>query len=111
MLPVKKDAAHNMIALPDHPDFLRRLDEIDRLKRIQQLSRHTTRPAARLRGERYLPLTFQQFLIRPLNLLLYPRLEDGVLCICDADGRLFADPVGVRIAQIWIGGIIPDRTV
>src|SRR5580704_3764284 len=41
---VEIDAAHLMVALPDHPDLIRCLDEIDGLKE-QQLARRPARPA------------------------------------------------------------------
>src|SRR5262249_44509626 len=44
VLAVEIDAAHLMVALPDHPDLLRCLDEIEGVK-TQQLTRSTARPA------------------------------------------------------------------
>src|SRR5258708_37953703 len=47
MLVGEIDAAHEMIALPYHPDFVRRLEEIHGLEE-KELARHAPRPAARL---------------------------------------------------------------
>src|SRR5260370_790586 len=51
MLVGQKDAAHHMVALPHHPHLLRGLDEINRLERIEQLTRHAARIAAGLGRE------------------------------------------------------------
>src|SRR5262245_55620557 len=51
VLAIKIDAAHMMVALPDDPNLLWRLDEIDGLGNEQQLVRHASWPAARLGHE------------------------------------------------------------
>src|SRR6266699_1025442 len=44
---VEIDAPRLMVVLPDHPNFLERLDEIDRRHGIEQEGRPAHRPAAR----------------------------------------------------------------
>src|SRR5579863_9483543 len=111
MRPVEKDSPDHMITLPDHPDFGRCLDEVDRFERIEQLAWNAARPAARLRRERHLALAAEQLLVGLLHLLLCPWLQDRILAVGDADRGLLADAVGFRIAEIGIGGIVADRPV
>jgi hypothetical protein len=52
MLVREIDAPDHVVALPDHVDDLGRLDEIERLRRVEQLPGDAARIAARLRRER-----------------------------------------------------------
>src|SRR5438105_14168068 len=67
---IKKDPAHEMITLPNHPHLLRRLYEIERLSVEQQL-RRPARPAAGHRAERA-PALAHQFIM-----LLHLRRSPG----------------------------------
>ena len=50
---IQIDVTDLVIRLPHHDDLFRRLDEINRLNRVEQESRRADRPAARLRkGDR-----------------------------------------------------------
>jgi hypothetical protein len=62
VLAIKKDPAHEVVPLPQNPNLLRRLDEIERLGIEQQLGR-PTRPASGHRAERPAALT-DQFIMR-----------------------------------------------
>ena len=62
---VHHHAAHVMVALPDDVDDLRRLDEIDRLGREQQLRRSAAGPATRLRDEAALFAFVHEIVVLP----------------------------------------------
>src|SRR5579864_8440093 len=51
MFRIEINTAHLMVGLPDHEDFFWRLDKVDRLHRIEQETRNSSGPAARLRRE------------------------------------------------------------
>src|SRR6267154_2993776 len=51
VLAVEIDAAHLLVPLPDDPDLLRRLNEVNGLGNEEQLARTAPRPAAGLRVE------------------------------------------------------------
>src|SRR5258708_6705213 len=74
MLVGEVDATHQVVALPDHPHFLRRLDEIDGLERPQKLARNASRIASRLRRKGNVAHALQYLVISRLNLLCPPRL-------------------------------------
>src|SRR5258706_12532768 len=74
------DAAHEMIALPYHPDLVRRLDEIHGLEK-KELGRHTPRPAARLGGKGNHQLATQHLFVRCQHMLRGPRFQYRILII------------------------------
>src|SRR5580692_4430187 len=78
MLVGEIDAAREMIALPYHPDFARRLEEIHGLEK-KELARHAPRPAARLGEKGKRRLAAQHLFVRGLHLLRGPRLQDRIL--------------------------------
>src|SRR5262252_6285108 len=81
------DAAHEMIALPDHPHFVRRLHEIDGLGDEQKLSRNAARPAARLRREG--PMAVPHEIVLHLYAIGGPRREIGIVGVGQAFGAWF----------------------
>src|SRR5256885_16766662 len=101
MLVGEIDAAHHLVALPDHPHLLRRLDEIEWLRRIKQLPWDAAGVAPRLGGERHLSLAAERLVIRRLHLRGGPGLEHRVLVVAEPDGHL---PRAVEIAVIWLVG-------
>ena len=107
MLVGEEDAAHQVVALPYHPDLLRGLDEIERLERKQQLARHAARIAARLGGEGMSRLAPEHLLVRGQHLRRRPRLENRVLGVADALGRLRAGALRLDIAVKGMGGVVP----
>src|SRR5207302_5034674 len=64
MLVGEEDAAHHVVALPDHPYLFRRLDEVERLRRVEQLARDAARITPRLGGEGNRPLAGERLFIR-----------------------------------------------
>ena len=76
VLAVKIDAAHPLVPLPDDPDLLRGLDEIDGLGHEQQLTWDAPRPAAGLGGEGSVAAA-HQIVMHP-HLRGRPRLQIGV---------------------------------
>src|SRR5216684_349571 len=74
MLAGEKYTAHHVVTLPDHPHLLRRLDEIKRLRRKQQLSGYAAGIASRLSREGDSSLTTQRLFIRRAHLRRGPRL-------------------------------------
>src|SRR5258706_14228033 len=52
----EEDAAHHVVALPDHPYLFRRLDRVEWLEGIKEVAWDPAGPAARLSGEGNLPL-------------------------------------------------------
>ena len=82
MLVGEIDAAREMIALPDHPHFLRRLEEIHRLEK-KELARHAPWPAARLRGEGNRHPAAQHLVVRCLHVLRGPRFQDRIIRVHD----------------------------
>src|SRR5690349_5779298 len=50
------NTTHHVVALPDHPDFFWRLNEINRLRWIEILPGNTAWPAASLCGKRHVEL-------------------------------------------------------
>src|SRR5260221_14272547 len=111
MLVGQKDPAHQHVALPNHPDFLLRLDEVERLEWKQQLPRNAAGIAPRLGGKGNLPLAAQRFFVRVEHQLLSPGLQDRILGIADAETRLPAGPAAFRIADERMSGIWADWTV
>src|SRR6516225_2252361 len=106
------DAAHEVIALPYHPDFTRRLDEIHGLEK-KELAGHAPGPAARLGDKGKRPLAAQHLIVRGLHLLRGPRFQDRILRVHDrgpefATGKKAAI---LNLAIIWIVGIGLDRSV
>src|SRR5207302_5560052 len=77
----EENAAHHLIALPDHPYLLGLLDEIERLRRIEQLPWDAARIAPRLRRKRKVAFACEQFFIRFPYLLGRPGLEYRVFVI------------------------------
>src|SRR5215471_6087570 len=100
------DAANHVVALPDHPNLFRLLDEIHWLGRGQQLPGNATRIAYRLRREGKPPLSRQHLFVRLLHLFRRPRLENRVLDVADVRRHL---AWAVQIAVEWISWILPDR--
>ena len=88
----KIDAAYHVVALPDHPNFFRRLDEIERLRWVQQLPRDAARVAPSLSTERETALPLQVLFIRSAHLRRRPGLQHRVFVIahwgCDQAGPL-----------------------
>src|SRR6185503_10829635 len=78
----ERNATNVLIALPNDVDGGRHLDEIDGLQE-QKLPRNATGPAARLSNEVELVRVLQQRVVRLLNLLRRPGLQDRVLGIDD----------------------------
>src|ERR1700722_18821165 len=70
---VQIDAAHLLLALPNDPNLLQSLDEVDGLSREKQLAWRTAGPAAGLGGES--AGAVQHILIVPAHQLLGPRLK------------------------------------
>src|SRR5215471_2911840 len=111
MLVGQIDAAHPMIALPDHVNDLRRLDDVEGFERPQELARHAARKTARLCSEGHLPLALQYLVVRLLNLGRSPRLEDWIFGVRDAVVGLSSGSSSLRIADEGIGRIFSHRTV
>src|SRR5262245_47867968 len=82
MLVGEINAAHEIIALPYHPNLLRRLDEIHGLEK-KELPRNAPRPAARLRGKGNRHLAAEHLFIRLLHVLCGPGFQDRILRIHD----------------------------
>src|SRR5262249_9681210 len=76
-----------MIALPYHPYFVRRLEEIHRLEK-KELARHAPGPAARLGDKGKGPLAAKHLFVRCLNQLRGPRFQDRVLRVHDRGPEL-----------------------
>src|ERR1700726_3345824 len=108
MLIGKIDAAYHVVALPDHPHLLGRLDEIERLDRIEQLPGNAARITSPLGGERKAPLAAEHLVIRNLHLSGGPGLEDWILDVADRRRHL---PGAIQVAVKRMGGILRDRTV
>src|SRR5687768_16663133 len=85
MLLVESDAAYAVALLEDEPDFARRLQEKNRLRRVEQKSCHAYRPAARL--PRKYDLAGQRFLVLLSQRLDDPWLQDRIAKIGDAEIR------------------------
>src|SRR5262249_55782691 len=79
VLAIEIDATHLLVSLPHHPDLLRPLDEIKRLRHEQQLAWDAARPAARLGVESAMAIAHQ--VIVHSHLRGGPRLQVGVLGI------------------------------
>src|SRR5215472_7878118 len=97
----QENATHHVVALPDHPHFLRCLDEVEWLEWKQQLARNTARIAARLCRKRHLTDALQRFLIRIRHQFRRPWLEHRILAIADTQCRLRPGPSGIGIAKEW----------
>jgi hypothetical protein len=102
------DATHHVVGFPDHPHFALRLDEIERLRRRQQLLGNAARIARRLGGERKPASAGQHLVVRRLHLPRRPRLEHGVVGIADVRRHLAG---AVPVAVEGMGGVLPDRAV
>src|SRR5262249_54049857 len=111
MLVSEKDAPHHVVALPHHPDLLRGLNEINRLERIEQLTRNAARIAPGLGRERYRDLALQRRIVGRQHLCGGPWLEDRILGISDALGRLGAGSRRFCVAGEWMGRVRLDRTM
>src|SRR5882672_2447911 len=111
MLVGQEDAAHQHVALPHHPDFLWRLDEIERLEWKQQLARNAAGITPCLSGEGNLPLATHGFFVRVQHELLRPRLQDRILGIADAEAWLLAGSPAFGIADERMSGIWADWAV
>src|SRR5947207_2041409 len=100
------DAAREMIALPYHPDYLRRLEEIHGLEK-KELARHAPRPAARLGGKGNHHLAAQHLFIRRLHMLRSPRFQDRILRVHDRGPKLsiYKTTAILTLADIGICGI------
>ncbi len=92
-----------MIALPDDVDFLRALDEEDRLGGGQQLRRRAAGPAARLRLEA--APAFVHEVVVLADSFGRPALEDRIVRIADALGSL---DVVIVVTDIRELRIVPD---
>jgi hypothetical protein len=99
------DTAHHVIGLPDHPHLPGRLDEIERLRRRQQLLGNTAWIAGLLGGEWKAALARERFFVGLLHLLRRPRFQHRVLAVADVQRHLAAIPV----ADIGMGGVCLDR--
>ena len=88
VLAVEIDAAHLLVPLPDDPDLLRRLDEIDGLRHEQQLARNAAGPAAGLGAEGAVAVAHH--VIVHAHLRGRPWLEIGVVGI--------GHPLGAELA-------------
>src|SRR5215475_4631984 len=108
MLAGEVDAAHHVVALPDHPYLFRPLDEIHWLDRIEQLPGNAARIAPPLGGERQAALAAEHLLVRGLHLRGGPRLEDRIVDIADRRRHLSGT---VEVAVKRIGRMLPDGTV
>ncbi len=106
MLVSHVDTAHHVIALPDHPHFLGCLDEIEWLRRCQQLPGNAARIAGRLGGKRKSALAGQHLVVRLLHLPRRPGLEHRVLGVADVRRHLAG---AIPVAMERIGGVLPDR--
>ena len=102
------NAAHEMIALPYHPNLLRRLDEIHGLEK-KELARNAPRPAARLRGKGNRHLAAEHLFIRLLHVLCGPGFQDRILRIHDRGPEVATcittavlTLAGIRIARIGL---------
>src|SRR5215467_11209186 len=107
MLVGEIDAAHEMIALPYHPDFVRRLEEIHGLEK-KELARHAPRPAAGLGGKGHRHLTAQHLFIGCLHMLRGPRFQDRIPRVHDRGPELPTpkQTTSLNLAVIgivWIG--------
>src|SRR5882672_5302932 len=125
MLVGEDNMARQAVSLPKHYDFLRRLEEIDRLQE-EQLPRNTTGPAARLRPKGGTLRAVKQFLVGFLHLLRGPRLQhhvlgvhDGVIQLAAAKERAVLDLTIIRVGWIrsyrsmsgalrWRQDVIPE---
>src|ERR1700730_16062177 len=101
MLVGEIDAAREMIALPYHPDLVRRLKEIHRFEK-KELARHAPRPAARLGGKGNRHLAAQHLFVRSLHLLRGPRFQDGILRVYDRGSEI---PISRTTAILTLAGI------
>src|ERR1700688_2451361 len=112
MLAGERNVADEAVALPQHKNFLRRLDKIEGFEK-QKLAGHATGPAARLGIEGKLPLSAQQFIVGFLYLLGGPGLQDRVLRVHYGNRELaVAEQTSVLdLAVIGIGGIGLHRPV
>src|SRR5262245_26628366 len=77
-------AAHHVIALPDHPQLPRSLDEIKRLRWKEQLPGNTAGIASRLGRERKAAFTAEHFFIRSKHLCRRPGFQNRVLIVADS---------------------------
>src|SRR6266436_4391597 len=108
MLVGQVDAAHHVIALPDHPHLFRRLDEVHRLDWIEQLPGNAARITSPLGRERQAALAAEHLLVRGLHLRGGPGLEDRIIDVADRRRHL---PGTVEVAVKRVGGMLLDRTV
>src|SRR5207237_1662213 len=102
------NAAHEMIALPYHPNLLRRLGEIHGLEK-KELARNAPRPAARCRGKGNRHLAAEHLFIRLLHVLCGPGFQDRILSIHDRGPEVATcittavlTLAGIRIARIGL---------
>src|SRR2546425_8462035 len=107
MLVGEVNATHHVIALPDHPDLPRSLDEIKRLRWKEQLPGNTAGIASRLRGKRKPAFTTQHFFIRREHLRSRPGFQDRVLIVADSQCDL---PRAIKIPMKRMIGIVLDGT-
>src|SRR2546422_3127721 len=96
---------HHVIALPDQPNLLWRLDEIERLRGIEQLTGDTAGIASGLRREGKASLSAQHLFIRRAHLLGRPRFQNWVFVVSDSERHL---PRTGSIAVERMIGIILD---
>src|SRR5262245_16864791 len=101
------DPAHHVIALPDHPHHLGRLDEIEGLRRCEELLGDSTRIARRLSRERKPALSRADVLVRLLHLLRRPGFQHWVFGVADMRRHLTR---AVAIAVEGMGRVLPYRT-
>src|SRR5215468_8065340 len=111
MLVGEIDAAHEVIALPYHPDFTRRLDEIHGLEK-KELAGHAPGPAARLGDKGKRPLAAYHLIVRGLHLLRSPRFQDRILRVHDRGPEFATGKAAIlNLAIIRIVGIGLDWSV
>src|SRR5439155_15845363 len=85
---VQENAPRLIAFLPDHGDFFRRLNEIDRLHAMEQKAGYADRPAARLPGES--GASGEDALVALAQLLPRPGLQYRIAEIGDGKRRLSA---------------------
>jgi hypothetical protein len=111
MLVGEVDAAHHVVALPDHPHLFGGLDEVERLEWPQKLAGNASRIASRLRRKGNVAHALQYLVVGRLNLRCRPRLEHRVFRIGDTLGRTRTGPIPLGVIPERIGRVILDRTV
>src|SRR6266700_5291336 len=97
-----------MIALPNHDDLFWARDDKDRLNRQQREGWDSNRPAIRRSGE--IAFARKNEFIALTQLLLHPRLKDGIVQIRHWKRGLPAGVAKFLIADMGTRGILHHRT-